>query len=57
MGVKLYNCMPNRLKILTSVNIFKYEVNGYSLKTPFILYMTFIIGKSLSDLVLFYEEE
>jgi hypothetical protein len=35
MGVKLYNCLPNRLKTLTSVNIFKYEVKRILLENPF----------------------
>jgi hypothetical protein len=35
MGVKLYNCLPNRLKTLISVNLFKYEVKRILLENPF----------------------
>jgi hypothetical protein len=35
MGVKLYNCLPNRLNTLTSVNIFKYEVKRILLENAF----------------------
>jgi hypothetical protein len=35
MGVKLYICLPNRLKTLTSVNLFKNEVKRILLETPF----------------------